>query len=87
MLRRLREATFRSFRRLREARTFNYPPNNELVVRVPKEGSKCGNCKYLGGDGTTCKNKDYIAFMGTNKLPLPKDRMCSIWWEERKVSK
>lgn len=62
------------------------PPKNEWAIEVPKGGSSCKTCKFLGKDEKTCVNKDFIAWEGPNKpagsdkLPLSYDRYCSVWY-------
>jgi hypothetical protein len=53
-------------------------------MRVPKGGSSCASCEYLGKSGDTCTNKYFIAFRGTGKLPAPADSFCSDWYEPAK---
>jgi hypothetical protein len=80
----LRESTFRPFRQVREAKKVpKYPPDHQPVMKVPKGGSMCLNCKFLGRDKKSCISPEYIDFMGTSKLPYPADQMCSDWWKPR----
>jgi hypothetical protein len=57
-----------------------YPANHEAAMQVPKGGSSCATCKYLGA-GNTCKNAYFIEYNGGNKLPYPADEFCSDWYE------
>jgi hypothetical protein len=63
------------------------PPYERYGEEIPKEGTKCANCEYLADDKKHCTNKNFIKWNGPNKpagsdkLPAPADRFCSIWWE------
>jgi hypothetical protein len=59
----------------------DYPRDHEPAMRVPKGGSSCSSCEYLGKDGETCRNKYYIRWHGSNKLGAPADEFCSDWYE------
>jgi len=61
----------------------HYPSNHQPGMRVPKGGSSCSTCKFLG-PGNTCKNKYFIEYHGSNKLPFPADEFCSDWYEWKK---
>jgi len=80
-LRRLREATFQSFSKVKEAGPITYPANHKPALRVPKGGSCCANCKFW--DGNDCESKEYQKWAGTDKIPVPPDEFCSDWWEPR----
>jgi hypothetical protein len=54
---------------------------------VPKGGSSCSNCEYLGKDSETCTNKYFIQWNGGNKIPGPIDAYCSDWFESAPKSK
>lgn len=58
-----------------------YPLNHKPGMRVPRGGSSCSSCEYLGSDGETCKNKYFIKWNGSNVLPAPADSYCSDWYE------
>lgn len=60
-----------------------YPDNHQAGMRVPKGGSSCASCEYLGESKTTCKNKYFIKWNGSNKLPAPADEFCSDWYEQK----
>jgi hypothetical protein len=60
-----------------------YPANHQPILRVPRGGSMCLNCRFLGDDERTCTNRYYIEFHGTDRLPYPADQMCSDWWQAR----
>jgi hypothetical protein len=73
---------FSQVRDILKGRTPTYEKNHKPVLEVPKGGSMCANCKYVSDDQGHCKNKHYIKFMGTSKLPYPADQMCSDWWDQ-----
>lgn len=58
-----------------------YPRDHEPAMRVPKGGSSCANCRFLGKNRRTCRNRYYIEYHGSNCLPHPCDEFCSDWWE------
>jgi hypothetical protein len=64
----------------------HYPPDHLAAMPVPIGGSMCLNCRFLGADKQSCKNKDFIAWEGPDKpagsdrLPKPPDRYCSDWY-------
>lgn len=57
-----------------------YPPDHKPGLRVPKGGSSCASCEYLGSDEKTCTNKYWIKWKGDNKLPYPADEYCSDFY-------
>lgn len=61
-----------------------YPKDHQPAMRVPKGGSSCASCEYLGKDDKTCTSKNYIAWRGSNRLGAPKDEWCSDWYEPAK---
>lgn len=61
-----------------------YPSNHEPAIRVPKGGSSCASCEYLGKDGKSCVNKYFVAWHGSKELPYPADEFCSDWYEPAK---
>ncbi len=69
--------------------TPNYPPDHQPGMRVPKGGSNCAKCEYLGDDKKTCKNQYFIAWGGPNKpvgsdvIPGKIDEYCSDWFEPK----
>jgi hypothetical protein len=63
---------------------FELPPNHLAGMRVPKGGSSCANCLWLGDDKTTCKNKYFIQWNNdNNQLPAPADEYCSDFWQPK----
>jgi len=62
-----------------------YPASHEAGMRVPKGGSSCAKCRFLGRDGKTCDNYYWVEWNnGNNKLPAPADEYCSDWYESAK---
>jgi len=61
---------------------YHLPENHKAGIRVPKGGSSCVNCKFLGEDKKSCNNKYWIQWNGgDSNLPAPADEYCSDWWE------
>ncbi len=60
-----------------------YPPDHRPAMRVPKGGSSCSSCEYLGGDKASCTNEYFIKWHGSGKLPADADSYCSDWWEPK----
>jgi hypothetical protein len=58
-----------------------YPPDHKAGMRVPKGGSMCANCEYLGKDKKTCTEEHFIKWNGSNIIPAPIDEYCSDWYE------
>lgn len=58
----------------------DYPDTHEAGMRVPKGGSSCASCEYLGEDRKSCTNKYFIKWNGSGELPLPADEYCSDWY-------
>lgn len=64
---------------------FELPDNHNAGMKVPKGGSSCANCKFLGEDKKSCGNKYWITWNGgDSKLPAPADEYCSDWFEAKK---
>jgi broad specificity phosphatase PhoE len=61
-------------------RTFALPANHEPGMQVPKGGSSCASCEYLGKDKKTCTQKDFIAWNGSDVIPGKIDEYCSDWY-------
>jgi hypothetical protein len=59
----------------------NYPPDHQPGMAVPKGGSSCANCEYLGQDQKSCTEKNFIAWNGSNVIPGEIDAYCSDWYE------
>jgi broad specificity phosphatase PhoE len=66
------------------SKNFELPRNHEPGMKVPKGGSSCASCEYLGDDKKTCKNEYFIKWNGSDKLPAPADSYCSDWYQEKK---
>lgn len=62
-----------------------YPADHVPAMRVPKGGSSCATCKYVGEDRKHCSNEYFIKWNGSNKLPAPADSYCSDWYEPRQA--
>lgn len=63
-----------------------YPKDHVPAIRVPKGGSSCSSCEYLGEDRKTCRNPYFISWNGgSNKLGAPADEFCSDWYEPANV--
>jgi broad specificity phosphatase PhoE len=59
-----------------------YPSDHVAGMQVPKGGSNCLKCEYV--DGQNCTNDYFIAWNGSNLIPLPVDSFCSDWFEPKK---
>jgi hypothetical protein len=59
-----------------------YPADHMAGMRVPKGGSSCSSCEYLGDNQKTCKNDYFTRWNQSNVLPAPADEYCSDWYEE-----
>jgi hypothetical protein len=60
---------------------YNLPANHRAGMVVPKGGSCCANCRFLGADHKTCDNKNFIEWNGgDNKLPAKDENYCSDWY-------
>lgn len=62
---------------------FQLPQNHKPGMQVPKGGSSCASCAYLGNDGASCVNTYFQRWHGTDQLPAPADEYCSDWYEPR----
>lgn len=60
-----------------------YPADHQAGMRVPKGGSDCQKCRFLGSDRKTCTNQNFIRWNGSNLIPAPIDEYCSDWFEPR----
>jgi hypothetical protein len=60
-----------------------YAADHKPGMRVPKGGSNCAKCEYLGKDRKTCSNKYFIRWNGSNVIPGKIDEYCSDWFEIR----
>jgi hypothetical protein len=63
-----------------------YPKDHVPAMRVPKGGSSCASCEYLGANRATCRNEYFIKWHGSNILPAPADEFCSDWYEPKSRS-
>lgn len=62
---------------------FQFPPDHQPGMQVPKGGSSCASCSYLGEDGASCTNDYFIQWNGSPQLPNPADEYCSDWYEPK----
>jgi hypothetical protein len=58
-----------------------FPKDHQPGMRVPKGGSSCSSCEYLGEDKKSCTNTHFIKWNGSGTLPAPPDEYCSDWYE------
>jgi hypothetical protein len=58
-----------------------YPKDHQLGMIVPKGGSSCSKCEYLGSGGKTCLNPGFIKWNGGGKLPAAADSYCCDLYE------
>lgn len=63
---------------------FHLPADHEPGMKVPHGGSMCANCRFLGDDRKTCKEKDFIAWNGSNLIPGNIEEYCSDWYRPRR---
>jgi hypothetical protein len=56
------------------------PADHQLGMRVPRGGSRCGNCRFLSSP-TTCGNRGFVKWNGGATLPAPKDEYCCDLFE------
>ena len=56
-----------------------YPANHKVGMRVPKGGSSCAKCEYVNGQN--CREKHYIEWSGSKKIPAPVDQFCCDFFE------
>ena len=61
------------------------PEGHKAGMRVPRGGSSCASCRYLGKDQASCGNQLFQAWSGGTKLPAPADEYCSDWYEPFKA--
>jgi len=64
-----------------------YPPNHRPGMKVPRGGSMCANCKYLGDDSASCTEPNFVEWNGSARLPAPADEYCSDWYEPGQVKR
>lgn len=62
------------------------PDRYPFAEQVPKGGTSCANCYYLGKDEETCRNKFYIANNGDRKLLAKANEFCCMAWSGEKRS-
>lgn len=61
-----------------------FPPDHKALLKVPKGGSCCANCRFVNVKEHSCGSPHYARWNGgSHKLPnLPLDEMCSDWYEK-----
>lgn len=62
--------------------TSTYPPDHKFGMRVPEGGSDCSKCVYVSADSQRCRNKYFIQWNKSNKLPAPATQYCCDVFEE-----
>ena len=60
-----------------------YPADHQAGMQVPKGGSCCANCRFLGDDQANCTNEYFIKWNGSGTLPAAPEEYCSDWWEPK----
>ncbi len=61
-----------------------FPKDHVPGMRVPKGGSSCSSCKYLGADRKSCDNRFYQKWNNNNAaLGAEPDSFCSDWYEPK----
>lgn len=63
---------------------FELPKDHKPAMRVPRGGSSCASCEYLGKDGASCMNEYFQKWHGSSKLPAPANEYCSDWYEPKR---
>lgn len=66
------------------SKNFTLPRNHEPGMQVPKGGSSCASCEYLGKDKKTCTNEYFIKWNGNDVIPGKIDEYCSDWYHMKK---
>lgn len=62
----------------------HYPSDHKAGMKVPKGGSNCAKCEYLGKDQKTCTNEYFIKWNGSELIPGEIDSYCSDYFETKK---
>lgn len=60
-----------------------YPSDHQAGMKVPKGGSMCANCDYLGDDRKTCTEENFIRWNGSDVIPGEIDAYCSDFYEPK----
>jgi len=71
----------------KDAERPRYPEDHVPGMVVPKGGSSCAKCEYLGDDKKTCTNEYFIKWNGSELIPAPIDEYCSDWFDWHKDKK
>lgn len=61
------------------------PKDHQAGMKVPRGGSMCANCHYLGKDRKTCTEENFIAWNGSKFIPGDIQEYCSDWYEPAKA--
>ena len=61
-----------------------YPPDHKPGMRVPHGGSSCSSCRFLAENKVDCKNKYFIKWHGSARIPGKVEEYCSDWYEPRR---
>jgi hypothetical protein len=64
---------------------FVIPARYGFGVEVPKGGSSCASCFYVGGDGASCNNAIFRRVEGTSELGKPASEFCCPLWTRENV--
>lgn len=62
-----------------------YPADHPVGMRVPPGGSNCFKCEYV--DGKDCKNSKFVAWNGSDVIPLDVNEYCCDFFGIRKDQK
>lgn len=66
--------------------SFKYPVSHKLGMQVPRGGSMCKNCRYLGDDHKTCTQGEWVKWNGgDNKLPFPDEDYCCDLYSSNRI--
>ncbi len=68
-----------------------YPRGHRPGTKVPRGGSSCYNCRWVRPDGespggSSCANRYYQDWSGTNHIPEAATEYCSDWWEPQELA-
>lgn len=58
-----------------------YPGDHQVGMRVPIGGSNCHKCKFVRNQDQDCAQEDFIAWNGSERLPLPADVYCCDFFQ------
>ena len=60
----------------------NYPADHKVGMHVPAGGSNCHKCEYVNGQN--CRQKQFVQWNGSNRIPLPTNQYCCDFFEAKK---